>query len=154
LTKKQVLSSSERPGLSEKYGMLSPDLSEKMGGNMKVLVIDDDPDVLEFLSAFFKNLGHTIVLKDSAKEGLKELVINQPDLVLLDIMMPDKDGLTVLKEIKEIDRDTPVAMITAYKDAERVIEAFRLGALDCLLKPFNIDYIINTVLPKVNVRSK
>ena len=121
---------------------------------MKVLVIDDDPDVLEFLSAFFKNLGHTIVLKDSAKEGLKELVINQPDLVLLDIMMPDKDGLTVLKEIKEIDRDTPVAMITAYKDAERVIEAFRLGALDCLLKPFNIDYIINTVLPKVNVRSK
>lgn len=121
---------------------------------MKVLVIDDDPDVLEFLSAFFTNLGHKVVLKDSAKEGLKELVVNQPDLVLLDIMMPDKDGLTLLKEIKEIDKETPVAMITAYKDAERVIEAFRLGALDCLLKPFNIDYIINTVLPKVNVRSK
>jgi two-component system response regulator MprA len=124
------------------------------GGNMKVLVIDDDADVLEFLKAFFTNLGHSVVLKDNAKDGLKEVVVNQPDLVLLDIMMPEKDGLTLLKEIKDLDKDMPVAMITAYKDAERVIEAFRLGALDCLLKPFNIDYILNTVLPKVNVRSK
>jgi len=120
---------------------------------MKVLVIDDDQDVLEFLRAFFINLGHTVVLKDNGKDGLKEIVLNPPDLVLLDIMMPDKDGLSLLKEIKEVDREVSVAMITAYKDAERVIEAFRLGALDCLLKPFNIDYIINTVLPKVNVRS-
>ena len=121
---------------------------------MKVLIIDDDPDVLEFLRAFFVNLGHNVVLKNSAKEGLKEIVVNQPDLVLLDIMMPDKDGLTLLKEIKEVDKEVSVAMITAYKDAERVIEAFRLGALDCLLKPFNLEYIINTVLPKVRVRSK
>ena len=120
---------------------------------MKVLIIDDDQDVLEFLKAFFINLGHTVVLKDSAKDCLKEIVINPPDLVLLDIMMPDKDGLTFLKEIREIDKEVPVAMITSYKDAERVIEAFRLGALDCLLKPFNLDYIINSVLPKVNVRS-
>jgi len=127
---------------------------KRQRGIMKVLVIDDDPDVLEFLRAFFKNLGHDVVLKDSAKEGLREVVLNQPDLVLLDIMMPDKDGLTLLKEIKDVDKEVSVAMITAYKDAERVIEAFRLGALDCLLKPFNLDYIINTVLPKVRVRSK
>jgi DNA-binding response OmpR family regulator len=121
---------------------------------MNVLVIDDDPEILEFLRTFFENLGHKVVTTDSAKEGLKETVVNQPDLILLDIMMPDKDGLTLLKEIKDIDKDVSVAMITAYKDAERVIEAFRLGALDCLLKPFNLDYIINTVLPKVKIRSK
>jgi len=68
--------------------------------------------------------------------------------------MPDKDGLVLLKEIKDIDKEVSVAMITAYKDAERVIEAFRLGAMDCLLKPFNVDYIANTVLPRVRVRSK
>jgi DNA-binding NtrC family response regulator len=69
-------------------------------------------------------------------------------------MMPEKDGLEVLKEIKELDKGVPVAMITAFKDAERVIEAFRLGAMDCLLKPFNLDYIINNILPKIQVRSK
>jgi DNA-binding response OmpR family regulator len=121
---------------------------------MRILVIDDDPDVLEFLKSFFDNLGHETILTTSPKEGLKQLVVNQPDLVLLDIRLPEKDGLEVLKEIKDIDRQAQVAMITAFKDAERVIEAFRLGALDCLLKPFNIDYIVNNVLPKVKIRQR
>jgi len=121
---------------------------------MNVLIVDDDHDVLDFMQTFFMNLGYNVVVKDNAKDGYKEVVINQPDLVLLDIMMPDKDGLTLLKEIKDVDKEVSVAMITAYKDAERVIEAFRLGALDCLLKPFNLDYIINTVLPKVKVRER
>ena len=69
-------------------------------------------------------------------------------------MLPEKDGLTLLKEMKEIDKEVTIAMITAYKDAERVIEAFRLGAMDCLLKPFNIDYIVNTVLPRVDLRKR
>jgi DNA-binding response OmpR family regulator len=121
---------------------------------MRILIIDDDEDVLDFLKSFFQNLGHETFFASNSKEGLKQLVLNPPDLVLLDIMMPEKDGITLLKEIKEIDKETSVAMITAYKDAERVIEAFRLGALDCLLKPFNLDYITNTVLPRVKIRSK
>jgi Response regulator containing CheY-like receiver, AAA-type ATPase, and DNA-binding domains len=121
---------------------------------MRVLIVDDDQETLEFLKTFFENLGHETVTADSAKEGLRQVVVNQPDLVLLDIMLPEKNGLVVLKEIKEIDKELPVAMITAYKDAEHVIEAFRLGALDCLLKPFNLDYIINTVLPRVHPRHR
>lgn len=121
---------------------------------MRVLVIDDDQDVLEFLKTFFENLKHEVILANNHKDGMRHVVVSQPDLVLLDIMLPEKDGLTLLKEIKEIEKDLPIAMITAYKDADRVIEAFRLGALDCLLKPFNFDYIINTVLPRVKVRAK
>lgn len=121
---------------------------------MRVLVIDDDQSVLDFLKTFFDNLSHDTVVVSSAKEGLKQLVVNPPDLILLDIMMPDKDGLTLLKEIKELDKDVSVAMITAYRDAEHVIDAFRLGAMDCLLKPFNLDYIQNTVLPRVRIRPK
>lgn len=121
---------------------------------MRILVVDDDPDVLEFLKTFFQNLGHETILVGDPKEGMKQLVLNPPDLVLLDIMMPGKDGITLLREIKELDKEVSVAMITAYKDAERVIEAFRLGALDCLLKPFNLDYIVNTILPRVKIRSK
>ncbi len=125
-----------------------------MNGKIRVLVIDDDPDVLEFLKTFFENLGHEIILTNNAAEGLKQVVLSTPDLVLLDIMLPQKDGLTILREIKDLDKEVPVAMITAYKDAERVIEAFRLGAIDCLLKPFNLDYIVNTVLPRVSIRNR
>ena len=125
-----------------------------MNSKMRVLVIDDDPDVLEFLKTFFENLGHDIILTNNAADGVKQVVVSTPDLVLLDIMLPEKDGLTILKEIKDVDKEVPVAMITAYKDAERVIEAFRLGAIDCLLKPFNLDYIINTVLPRISLRNR
>lgn len=121
---------------------------------MRIQVIDDDAEILEFLKEFFTKLGHEVSLAENGKDGLKQIISNPPDLVLLDIMMPDKDGLTLLKEIKEVDKDVSVAMITAYKDADRVIEAFRLGAMDCLLKPFNIDYITNTVLPRVKIRPR
>ena len=121
---------------------------------MRVLVIDDDNFVLEFLKTFFENLHHEVILINNSEDGLKKVVVDQPDLVLLDIMLPGKDGLALLKEIKEIDKEVSVAMITAYKDAERVIEAFRLGAMDCLLKPFNIDYILNTVIPRVKLRKR
>lgn len=125
-----------------------------MENKMRVLVIDDDPDVLDFLKTFFTSLNHEVVTHSNAQDGMKALVSVVPDLVLLDIMLPQKNGLELLKEIKELDKDVPVAMITAYKDAERVIEAFRLGAMDCLLKPFNLDYIKNTVLPRVKIRPK
>jgi DNA-binding response OmpR family regulator len=125
-----------------------------MSDKMRILVIDDDPDVLEFLKTFFQNLGHDILVTADPDDGLKQLVVAMPDLILLDIMLPKKDGLTVLKEIKEIDKEVSVAMITAHKGAERVIEAFRMGAIDCLLKPFNLDYIVNTVLPRVKLRRR
>ncbi|MGA2090585.1 MAG: response regulator [Endomicrobiales bacterium] len=125
-----------------------------MENKMRILVIDDDPDVLDFLKTFFTSLNHEVVTHNNAQDGLKALVSIVPDLVLLDIMLPQKNGLELLKEIKELDSKVPVAMITAYKDAERVIEAFRLGAMDCLLKPFNLDYIKNTVLPNVKIRPK
>ncbi len=121
---------------------------------MRILVIDDDQSVLDFLKTFFENLGHETTTVNNAKDGLRQLVVSPPDLILLDIMLPEKDGLTLLKEIKDIDKEVSVAMITAYRDAEHVIDAFRLGAMDCLLKPFNLDYIANTVLPRVKIRTK
>ena len=121
---------------------------------MRILIVDDDRETLEFLESFFTNLGHETILCDNAEDGLKGLVVKQPDLVLLDIMIPGKDGLVLLKEMKELDKEVSIAMITAYKDANKVIESFRMGAMDCLLKPFNLDYVISTVLPRVKIRPK
>ncbi|OGS22471.1 MAG: hypothetical protein A2252_01390 [Elusimicrobia bacterium RIFOXYA2_FULL_39_19] len=110
---------------------------------MKILIIDDDLEVQEMLNVFFKSLGYESVQITNATEGLKQVVVFEPNIVFLDIRLPDKDGIDVLKEIKQINKNLPVIMITGYKEAEKVIEAFRYGATDCLLKPFNFDYMKN-----------
>ena len=120
----------------------------------KILIVDDEHDIVIILKMALEKEGYEVEEAFDGVEALEKVTLFKPDLILLDIMMPDKDGLTLLKEIKELDKDVSVAMITAYRDAEHVIDAFRLGAMDCLLKPFNLDYIQNTVLPRVRVRPK
>lgn len=120
---------------------------------MNILVVDDDQEILKVLEIFFKSLNHQTVTASTAAECLKQAVVSEPDMVFLDIRLPDKDGIDVLKEIKQISKNLPVVMITGYKEAEKVIEAFRYGALDCLLKPFNFDYIKN-LLSQIRIKSK
>jgi DNA-binding NtrC family response regulator len=121
---------------------------------MKVLIADDDIGVLEYLKTLFEELGHEVMVTEKSDDVVKKAILEQPDLVLLDIVLPGKDGLTLLKEIKEFDKDIAVVMITAYHEAARAIDSFRLGAMDCLLKPFNVDYIKDSILPRVMVRNR
>ncbi|MFH1258865.1 MAG: response regulator [Elusimicrobiota bacterium] len=113
---------------------------------MKILLVDDGVDTLELLDSFLTTQGHTVVTATNGEEALKKAMREMPDLMLLDVCLPDIDGLAVLKKIKEVDPDLPVVMITAYRDAEKVVESFRLGAVDCLLKPFNFDYVTSHIL--------
>lgn len=119
---------------------------------MKILIVDDDPGIIEVLTAFLAQHGHQAISASTGKECLHQAAGEQPSLVLLDIRLPDKDGVSVLKELKEIDRQLSVVMMTAFKEAERVIEAFREGAMDCLLKPINFDYLLNNILSRVPLR--
>lgn len=121
---------------------------------MRVLVIDDDLEILELLNSFLSSLDYEVKAVSNSIEGLKLITTEVFDLVLLDIKLPEKDGIEVLKEIKKIDPQLPVVVITGYKEAEKVIEAFRYGAMDCLLKPFNFEYMKNNVLTKVSERNR
>lgn len=121
---------------------------------MKILIVDDDPGIVEVLTAFLAQHGHEAIAASTGKECLRRAAIEQPSLVLLDIRLPDKDGVSVLKELKEIDRQLAVVMVTAFKDAERVIDAFREGAMDCLLKPINFDYLLTNILSRVLIRDR
>ncbi len=121
---------------------------------MKLLVIDDDTEILDLLESFFISLGHSVDKTTSSIEGLKLIAKDTYDFIMLDIKLPEADGIEVLKEIKKVDPLLPVIMITGYKEAEKVIEAFRHGAMDCLLKPFNFDYIKNNILTKIPERKK
>jgi DNA-binding NtrC family response regulator len=110
---------------------------------MKILVVDDDIEICEMLKSFFMSLGHDTNIVNVGAEVVKQVLIFEPDIVFLDIRLPDKDGLDLLKEIKDVNKILPIVIMTGYKEAEKVIDAFRFGALDCLLKPFNFDYIKN-----------
>lgn len=113
---------------------------------MKILLVDDGVDTLDLLDSFLTIQGHTVVTATNGEDAFKQAAREMPDLMLLDVCLPDIDGLAVLKKIKEIDPELPVVMITAYRDAEKVVESFRLGAVDCLLKPFNFDYMTTHIL--------
>ena len=120
---------------------------------MKVLIVDDDDSVLDTLKIFFETLseGYVVTTAETAKDGLRKFDEGF-DLVLLDIHLPDGDGVQVLDQMQMKDKKVPVVLVTAYKDATKVIEAFRKGAYDCLLKPFNFEYLRDSILKKISRR--
>lgn len=121
---------------------------------MIALIVDDEVGDVEVLETFLKQNGHEILRSYTAQEGLKLFTVHQPDVVFLDIMLPDKNGISLLKEMKTIDKEIPVVMITGFRDAEKVVGAFREGAFDCLLKPFNYDYLKNEILPRIPLKKR
>ena len=117
---------------------------------MLVLIVDDDPDACELLNDFILEAGHEAAQAHTAAEALKEIHAKKPQAVFLDVVLPDQSGLEVLKEIKIRYPGLPVVVVTGFKDAEVVVSAFRLGAFDCLLKPYNYDYLKDDILAKIS----
>jgi CheY-like chemotaxis protein len=117
-------------------------------GRGKILVVDDERSVREVLSEFLTELGYEVVDAGSGTEALSRLGRDRPDAVLLDIRMPELDGVQTLRRIRELNTTLPVLMITGNDDAEVAKETIRLGAFDCLAKPFDFDYL-DRVLHKV-----
>ena len=104
----------------------------------KILIVDDEPHVLELLSVALEDEGYRILVANNGREALCQLKKEQPQVVLLDIRMPDVDGLEVLRQIKQINKATSVIMMTAYGAMETVLEAIQLGAYDYLTKPLDL----------------
>ncbi|MDK2791460.1 MAG: two-component system, OmpR family, response regulator Irr [Deferribacteres bacterium] len=85
----------------------------------KVLIIDDDYSVREFYKTFLVENGYEVLTAEDGNEGYEVFKNNKPDLILLDISMPQKNGLDVLREIREVDEDIPVFLLTAYEEHKR-----------------------------------
>jgi DNA-binding response OmpR family regulator len=109
------------------------------GATMKnVLIVEDEEGLLEGLEHNFKYEGYEVMTARTGPEGLKLALKQKPDLVVLDIMLPEKDGFTVLKELRQRHRDMPVLVITARNFEADVLKGFDLGADDYLTKPFGV----------------
>ena len=112
---------------------------ESCTGN--ILVVDDDADIREVLADRLESLGYRVFAAGTAKVGLELLERENPQLVLLDIEMPDMNGIDMLREVRRREHDVTVVMITAYGTIERAVEAMKEGAYDFIPKPFEPDHI-------------
>jgi DNA-binding NtrC family response regulator len=108
----------------------------------KILVIDDEPDIRESLEMVLGDAGYAVDSAQNATEGLQKLANHGYDLVLLDLMMPDRSGMEVLAEVRERDRETPIFMITAYGSVEAAVTALKLGANDYFSKPWDNEKLV------------
>ena len=111
----------------------------------KLLIIDDDAALCRSIQLQLRTKGLVAETAHTAADGLATLHGQPPDLVLLDINLPDADGLSVLKQIAEIDDALPVVIITARQDMAATIAAMKTGAFDYIRKPFDIDDVILAV---------
>ncbi|HBN79731.1 MAG TPA: sigma-54-dependent Fis family transcriptional regulator [Planctomycetaceae bacterium] len=111
--------------------------------NPLVLVIDDDRAIRHMITRSLQQLDCEVIEAEESQSGLAVVLDKNPDVVLLDIMLPHVSGLDVFQRIREIDRKTPVIFITAGTDSATAIKAMQLGAFDYVTKPLD--------LPKLNV---
>ena len=107
---------------------------------MKILLVDDSRTIRNIQKNVLKQLGHTEVAE--AEDGVQALKIfneNTPDLVLVDWNMPNMDGLTLVKKIREINTTVPLIMCTTEAEKSRVVEAVKAGVNNYIVKPFTVE---------------
>lgn len=108
----------------------------------RILVIDDEADIRESLEALLTLEGYQVELASTANAGIERVEATQYDLVLLDLMLPDKSGIEVITELRERDNETPIFLITAYGSIEVAVQAVKAGANDYFSKPWNNDKLV------------
>jgi DNA-binding NtrC family response regulator len=121
---------------------LPPDILSGEVSPGRILVIDDEPDIRDSLEALLTQENYQVTLAPNATEGLKRLETSAYDLVLLDLMMPDKSGMQVLQEVRQRDTETPIFMITAYGSIEVAVQALKHGASDYFSKPWDNEKLL------------
>ena len=98
-----------------------------MSGSNKLLLVEDDPNLGELLSGYLKAKGFQVELSTDGEQGLKAYKASKFDLLILDVMMPVKDGFTLAKEIREKDQSTPIIFLTAKSMKQDTVRGFEAG---------------------------
>ncbi len=114
----------------------------------KILIVDDEALILRTLSDSFKKEGFSVLEANNGKSGLEKALEHKPNLILLDIVMPEMDGMSMLKKLREDEwgKKVPVIILTNLSDSEKVAEAIKSKVYDFLVKA---DWQIDDVIKKV-----
>lgn len=110
-----------------------------------ILVVDDEPSILETLEMFLGEKGHSVLTAPTGEKGFDLFCRHEPEVVILDIRLPDQNGLDVLRKIQKDSLNTKVIMITAFQDMETTIEAMKRGAYDYVHKPLDADEVEKSI---------
>jgi CheY-like chemotaxis protein len=114
-------------------------VSEK--SKKRVLAVDDDASVCEFYSTALKTLGYEVGIAGDAKRAKESLGKTRPDVILMDIMMPDQDGISLTRELRDDPKtaDIPIIVVSGLADAGTLNDALLFGAVDYLVKPIDLN---------------
>ncbi len=119
----------------------------------RILIIDNEPALLDVLADNLMEKGFEVLVADDGDLGLELVERERPELVLLDFRMPRLDGLAVLREIREIDPNVVVIMMSADASSQRAQDAVREGACDFVTKPIDLDYLVASIAANLSIRA-
>ena len=117
----------------------------------KILVVDDEPEVRKLMEHVLTTKGYEVRLAENGRVGLAALDTFRPDLVLLDMHMPEMDGAETLRELARRSPGLPVIMVTVNEDVETTSRLLQLGAADYVPKPFNLEYLEQAINIQLSV---
>ncbi len=114
---------------------------------VRVMIADDAPGVRNLLKDILSISGHELVAEAvDGDDTIEKFVATKPDVLLLDIDMPKKDGLTTLMEIKRMNPNAKVVMVTVHDEMEMIQDCIKAGALTYIIKPFDTEQLMNAIL--------
>lgn len=113
--------------------------------NLTILFVEDEKSTADALEKAISDEFKNFIMAKNGSEGLKKFQKYKPDIVITDIMMPIVDGLEMSKDIKKISRDTPIVVLSAFSEKERLLKAINIGIDKYLMKPIDIDELIDTL---------
>jgi len=115
----------------------------------RILITDDEEDICSTLAEYLEDKGYEVFQATNGQDALRLLKEVRPHLMLLDIRMPEQDGIEILRRVRQIDNQIGVIMITAFHDVNIAQEALKLGACDFVTKPVDLNYLDKSVKVKV-----
>jgi two-component system nitrogen regulation response regulator GlnG len=118
----------------------------------RLLVVDDEPSILQLFRRVFEKAGITVATAATASEAVQQVTEFEPDVAVLDVILPDQTGLDVFRKIQELDSKLPVIFVTATATSDSAIEAIKLGALDYLVKPLDFGAVRKLVDQALEIR--
>lgn len=113
-----------------------------MSSKIKIILAEDEPALAQIIKESLETRNFEVILCKNGEEAFEAYTKEKPELLVLDVMMPKKDGFTLAKEIRKLDKKTPIVFLTAKSQTQDVVDGFQLGGNDYLKKPFSMEELI------------